>query len=314
MDSQFEVSIIIPFLNEEDGILELISKIEEYYQIREFNFEIIFIDDGSTDSTRLKLKNNNFLFPCKLISLSKNFGPHSAVRAGIVHSKSKFITCLPADLQVSFDALAKMYFKIVENNDIVFAIREENDNSFIENFFSRLHAYLMRKYVAKDFPLSGLETFMINEKVQKILNENIESNSSLHLQIFTLGFNKKLINIAKKTRKNGKSKWTTSKKIKLLIDSFVSFSFLPIRMVSLVGIIFFVVGLVWVGYTIYRKFMYNDLVSGWPALLSILLIGFGITNISLGIIAEYLWRTLDYSRKRPVFIVDEIIDLNIIHG
>lgn len=309
MDSQVDLSIIIPFFNEEEGIYELITKIEEYYQKREFNFEIIFIDDGSTDSTSSKIKSQDFLFPCKLISLSKNYGPHSAVRAGVVHSTSKFITCLPADLQISFDALEKMYAEMLEKNDIVFAIREVNENSFIENFFSRIHAHFMRKYVVKDFPLSGLETFMINEKVQQILNANIESNSSLHLQIFTLGFKKKLISIEKQARKNGKSKWTTLKKIKLLIDTFVSFSFVPIRTVSLVGIIFFIVGVVWTGYIIFRKFMYDDLVSGWPALLSILLIGFGITNISLGIIAEYLWRTFDVSRKRPVFIVDDIIDL-----
>ena len=130
------------------------------------------------------------------------------------------------------------------------------------------------------------------------------------MQIFTLGFTKKLISIEKKARKYGKSKWTTLKKVKLLIDTFVSFSFVPIRMVTLVGVIIFIIGLLWTGYTIFRKIMYDDLVSGWPALLSILLIGFGITNISLGIIAEYLWRTLDSSRKRPVFIIDEIIELN----
>lgn len=309
MESQFDVSILIPFLNEEDGILELINKIEEYHQIREFNFEIIFINDGSTDSSNFKIKNKNILFPCKLISLSKNFGPHSAVRAGIVYSKSKFITCLPADLQISFDILEKMYIEMIGNYDMVFAIREQKENEFFENIFSRIHSFLVRKFIAKDYPLSGLETFMINEKVQSILNANIESNSSLFLQIFTLGFKKKLISFEKKVRKNGKSKWTTSKKIKLLIDSFLSFSFMPIRLVSLVGIIFFMVGLIWTSYTIYHKFMYDDLVSGWPALLSILLIGFGITNISLGIIAEYLWRTLDSSRKRPVFIIEDIVSL-----
>jgi dolichol-phosphate mannosyltransferase len=76
------------------------------------------------------------------------------------------------------------------------------------------------------------------------------------------------------------------------------------------GIIFFVFGLVWTVYIITRKLIYDDLVSGWPAITSILLLGFGITNIGLGIIAEYLWRTLDVSRKRPVFIVNEVHELN----
>ncbi len=310
MDSQVDVSVIIPFFNEEEGIAELIAKIEEYYQIREFDFEIIFIDDGSTDLTSSKIQHQEFMFPCKLILLSKNFGPHSAVRAGILHSSNKFITCLPADLQISFDSLNKMYFGMMENNDIVFAIRESNENSFIENFFSNIHSHLMRKYVVSDFPIGGLETFMINEKVQQVLNANIEPNSSLHLQIFTLGFRKKIITIEKKIRKSGISKWTTLKKIKLLIDTFVSFSFFPIRFVTLIGVTLFLCGTFFTLFLVFRKLFYDDLVSGWTMLISILTMGFGITNISLGIIAEYLWRTFDSTRKRPVFIIDDIIELN----
>jgi dolichol-phosphate mannosyltransferase len=80
-------------------------------------------------------------------------------------------------------------------------------------------------------------------------------------------------------------------------------------MVSIVGIFFFLTGTLWALYIIIRKVFFNDLASGWPALLSILMVGFGITNISLGIIAEYLWRTLDASRKRPVFIIEEEVRL-----
>jgi polyisoprenyl-phosphate glycosyltransferase len=73
--------------------------------------------------------------------------------------------------------------------------------------------------------------------------------------------------------------------------------------------LFFVTGVVWAAYILVRKLVFNDLASGWPALMSILLVGFGITIISLGIIAEYLWRTLDASRQRPVFVIDEIVNL-----
>ena len=97
--------------------------------------------------------------------------------------------------------------------------------------------------------------------------------------------------------------------IKLFVDSFVAFSYAPIRFVSIMGIAMFVLGMIWSAYLISRKLIYNDLESGWPALVSIIMIGFGITNISLGIIAEYLWRALDASRKRPAFIINEIIEL-----
>ena len=129
------------------------------------------------------------------------------------------------------------------------------------------------------------------------------------LQVLNLGFRQDFIEYQKVSRKAGKSKWTLAKKIKLLIDSFVAFSFAPIRMVSMVGIFFFFTGILWTLYIMFRKIFFNDLEPGWPALVSILMIGFGITNISLGIIAEYLWRTLDASRKRPVFIIDDIKEI-----
>jgi dolichol-phosphate mannosyltransferase len=168
----------------------------------------------------------------------------------------------------------------------------------------------MHKYAVKQFPSKGMETLLISKKVVHLMNEHLEANSSFALQILSFGFKTEFVNISKNIRKIGKSKWSLGSKIKLLIDSFVAFSYAPIRFVSFVGIFFFVVGIIWTIYIVTRKLIYNDLASGWPALTSILLLGFGITNIGLGVIAEYLWRTLDASRKRPVFIINEIIELN----
>jgi dolichol-phosphate mannosyltransferase len=147
---------------------------------------------------------------------------------------------------------------------------------------------------------------MFNRKVADEVNKNVEANSSIFLQILGLGFRQESISYKKRERQTGVSKWTLSKKIKLFIDSFVAFSYAPIRFVTIVGIIFFIVGMIWTLYIVIRKIFFQDLAAGWPALMSILMIGFGITNISLGIIAEYLWRTLDASRKRQVYIIDEI--------
>jgi polyisoprenyl-phosphate glycosyltransferase len=168
----------------------------------------------------------------------------------------------------------------------------------------------MKKYVNVKYPAQGFDIVLFSKKVATLINQNVESNSSIFLQILNLGFNDTHIEYEKVARKAGKSKWTLSKKVKLLIDSFVAFSFAPIRFVSMMGISFFVLGVLWTGYIVLRKVMFDDLTSGWPALISVLMIGFGITNISLGIIAEYLWRTLDASRKRPVFIIEEIADIN----
>ena len=246
----------------------------------------------------------------KVISFSQNYGSHAALRAGIMHAKGEYITFLYADLQDPIANVTNMYFKAIEGNDIVWAYRSATKNSFFERAFSKYYARLMQKYVNRRYPDRGFDVVLFNRKVADAVNKNIEANSSVFLQILNLGFKQDFIEYQKSARLSGKSKWTLSKKIKLLIDSFVAFSFAPIRLVSVMGFLFFIAGSLWTFYIIFRKIFFNDLSAGWPALVSILMIGFGITNISLGIIAEYLWRTLDASRKRPVYIIDEVIELS----
>jgi len=130
------------------------------------------------------------------------------------------------------------------------------------------------------------------------------------LQIMDAGFKYATISLDFNERSAGVSKWTLSKKIKLFIDSFVAFSFMPIRLVSMIGIIIFFIGILIGIFTIINKFINPSVPIGYSTLASIMALGFGVTNISLGIIAEYLWRAYDAARKRPVFIVSEVVDLS----
>jgi glycosyltransferase involved in cell wall biosynthesis len=307
-----KISIISPFFNEAGNIENFISSLNTYFVGKPYSTEIILVDDGSSDNSIQLLKEQKIgNYDLKLIKLSKNFGAQAAVRAGIKHTTGDYITFLPADLQDPLDLIDRSLDTINRTNaDIVYAFRKTTNNSFFESAFSEFYSYMMKKFVNPKFPGKGFDIVFFNKKVKHNLDQNIELNSSIQLQILTLGYISENIYYDKRERKVGKSKWTFSKKMKLFIDSFVAFSFAPIRLVSIVGISFFIVGVFWTIYIILRKLIFNNLASGWPALMSILMIGFGITNISLGIIAEYLWRTLDASRKRPLFIIDEVIQLN----
>jgi len=305
------ISIIIPFLNEADNVENLVATLNNFFDNKAYEVEVVLVDDGSTDGSIEKLAQQQYgKYQIRLIKLSKNFGAHAAVRAGVQNASGDYITFLPADLQDPLDLIDRS-FEIIKNNgiDIVYAFRKTTNNSFLEKKFSEFYAFLMKKFVNANFPGKGFDIVFFNKKVKENLDRNIEQNSSIQLQILSLGYKTEHIYYDKQERKRGKSKWTTAKKIKLLIDSFVAFSYAPIRLVSMVGILFFIGGSLWSVYIVLRKLIFDDLAAGWPMLMSILLIGFGITNISLGIIAEYLWRTLDASRKRPVFIIDKIIEL-----
>jgi len=309
-----KVSIIIPFLNEEENIPFLTESLNTFFlSVKRFEIEIIFVNDGSTDNSVSILKQQQHKsYSSKLVSFSKNFGSHAALRAGILNSTGDYITFMYADLQDPLSLLTDMFDKVQQQNqwDILWATRKSTESGLFESTFSGLYSKLMKKYVSELYPRKGFDIVMFSKKVAILLNQNVENNSSIFLQILTFGFKQDFIFYDKQPRKAGNSKWTLSKKIKLFIDSFIAFSYAPIRFVTAVGIFLFVVGILFSGYLIFRKLAYDNLESGWPMLISILMLGFGITNISLGIIAEYLWRTLDSSRKRPVFIIDEIIELN----
>ena len=307
-----DISLIFPIFNEAENIRYLIPQLNLFFLGMEgIKAEVLFVDDGSSDdSVNVINQSKHEFYSAKIIKLARNSGSHSAVRAGIYYASGKWISILAADLQDPLTLISDMFHQCFNGYDIVVAQRRTIKTDLSTRLFSKFYSILMRKYAIKDYPKKGADVVMFSSKVKEILNMNIESNSNFILQILSFGYRKYFLEYDKEKRKHGESKWTLSKKVKLLIDSFVAFSFFPIRMVSFCGIIMFLFGLSWTIYLVIRTLIFNDLAQGWPTMVSLLMLGFGITNIALGIIAEYLWRTLDASRKRPVFIVDEIIEIN----
>jgi glycosyltransferase involved in cell wall biosynthesis len=306
-----KISVIIPFLNEEEAIPALISTLNDFFaQISSFEIEIIFVDDGSIDrsSELLKTLSHNS-YSAKLINLSKNFGSHAALRAGIAEATGDFIVNSNADLQDPLSLIPELFQKCELGAEIVWAHRKSTGTGLFETFFTSAYAWLVQKLINPKFPKMGLDVVMFSKKIKKELDQNVELNSSLFLQIMTMGFKQDQIFFNRNERSKGKSKWTISKKIKLMIDTFISFSYSPIRLVTIMGILFSMLGFAWTIYIILRTLFVGDLAPGWPAMISILLIGFGITNLSLGVIAEYLWRTFDASRNRKIYIIDKVTSL-----
>lgn len=304
------VSIIIPFLNEEECISKCCQFVDEFSLDKPYRTEVIFVDDGSTDKTVELISSYDFQnSSVKLVQLSKNHGSHAAIRAGILHSSGDYLTYICADLQEPDDMISVMYNKITDGFDAVYIEKKSIGVSRKNRAFSLTYSWLMRKYAAENYSKGGINNIMFNKKIRDYLNNNIERNSSLMLQIIDSGFKSCVIPMSYDERIAGVSKWTLSKKMKLFIDSFVAFSYAPIRMVSILGLLMFLFGLLFLIGVIISSIVYPDVPVGYPTLAAILVMGFGITNISLGIIAEYLWRTFDAARDRPCFIISEIKEI-----
>ena len=305
------LSVVIPYLNEAAGIEECCKAIDQYAKKVDFKLEVIFVDDGSTDDTSDIIRAFYFknITQTKVITFAKNFGSHAAIRAGIIHATYDVCTWMGSDLQEPIEFLEMAYNKIREGYDAIYIEKNSVKVSKISRCFSKMYSFLMRKYAVSNYSSGGTSNIVFNWKIIDYLNQNIEANSSIALQIMDAGFKNCTISLDFNERLTGVSKWTFAKKIKLFIDSFVAFSFMPIRLVSIIGILMFVLGVIIGICTIINKIANPGVPIGYSTLASVMALGFGITNISLGIIAEYLWRTYDAARKRPVFLISSVEDL-----
>jgi dolichol-phosphate mannosyltransferase len=305
------VSIVIPFLDESESLPALMAALETCFGAeRRFRVEVVLVDDGSTDDSVDRLRGAPApSFPVRLVRLARNYGSHAALRAGLQFARGRWVTFLYADLQDPPELVGRLWERAEQGYDVVWAHRRTREGKLLERGLSGVYAWLMRRFVTPRFPDDNSDIVLFSGDVARNLNAAVESHSSLFLQILTLGFRQTAIEYDRRIRRAGRSKWTLTKKLKLFADSFLAFSFAPVRFVSFAGILLSALGLTWAAYLGLRSLFLGDLSPGWPSLVAFLMVGFGLTNISLGIVAEYLWRTLEAARRRPVFIVRDTLKL-----
>lgn len=308
--NKIDVSIIIPVYFNEESIVKTINTIKK--SVIEINndliFEIICIDDGSLDSSFNVLENlyfeNNGLI--KIIKLSRNFGQLNAMLAGYKKSQGKCVINISADMQDPPELMNDMinYFfnyKI----QIVIATRLNREESFFRKKTSNFFYGLIKKLSFPNMPLGGFDYALLGRKVVDIINESKEANLFWQGQILWTGFSVKFIPYVRKAREFGTSKWSFGKKITFFIDGVMSYSFLPLRLMSVLGLISFFIGILYAVIIIGAYFWGNVPFKGWAPIMIVLLVMFGIVFLMLGVIGEYLWRVLDQTRNRPNFLIEK---------
>jgi dolichol-phosphate mannosyltransferase len=302
-----KLSIVIPVYYNEDNIPHLYEKLKEtIFDNKNFDYELIFVDDGSKDNSYNELKKlreiNNKI---KLIKLSRNFGSHTAILAGLSNTSGDCATVISADLQDPPTIILDMLEKYNEGNKVVLAVREDREESISQKFFSNTYYKMMKRFALSNMPEGGFDCFLIDKMVIEVITSMKEKNSSLMGQILWCGFKTEKIYYVRKEREIGKSRWTLAKKIKLFIDSFIAFSYTPIKVMSSLGYLISSMGFLYGIYIFFNKVFKGIPIEGWTSLMIVILLLSGIQMILLGVIGEYLWRSFDESRKRPTFIIEE---------
>ncbi|MBO5342323.1 MAG: glycosyltransferase family 2 protein [Lachnospiraceae bacterium] len=302
-----KISIVVPVYYNEDTLMDLYKDMQEKILDQLGDYELVFVDDGSGDDS-WKILNDikDMDSNVKLVKLSRNFGEHAALLAGLSVCSGDCAVTKQADLQEDSELILEMYEKWKLGNKVVLAIRRSRDENALKVFFANMYYAIVRKFVNKNMPAGGCDCYLIDRQVIKVLEALDEKNSSLTLQVLWAGFKTELVYFDRRDREKGVSRWTFAKKIKLVLDSVMSFSYAPIRMMTFVGILFDILALVLFICVFVEYFTVGTPIQGWSSLMCVTLCSSGLVLTMMGVLGEYLWRTLDATRNRPPFIIDEI--------
>ena len=304
------ISIIFPVYNEEENLKILHDRLDSVTgSLRDYQFEFIFVDDCSSDTTPQLLKQiHERDRRIKIIRFARNCGSHAALTAGLEIAKGNCAVVLAADLQDPPEMIEDLLKEWRNDNRIVWGVRKRRrEESFLTQFFSRLYYTLMNSLTIVKMPPLGSDVFLIDRVGIEALKQISEKHTSLFMTVAWLGFKQTSIPYVKEPRFSGRSKWSLGKKIKLTLDSLLAFSDIPIRYMSVIGFFIAIVGFFYAIYVVWCHFHGSPL-EGWSSLIVAVLVIGGIQMIMLGVLGEYLWRTFDESRKRPRFIIEYKIE------
>lgn len=302
-----KLSIVVPVYYNEDTLQMLYEDMKRKILGQIGDYEIVFVDDGSGDASweiMNRIRETDGRVQC--IKLSRNFGEHAAILAGLSQCSGDCAVTKQADLQEDSRIILEMYDSWKKGNKVVLAVRAERDENPIKKFFANMYYAIVRKFIDKNMPQGGCDCYLLDRQVIRVLELLDEKNSSLTLQVLWVGFRTDKIYFHRKDREVGKSRWTLSKKIKLVVDSMMSFSYFPIRLMTTTGVLFAVFAVILGTGVIVERFTIGTPIAGWASLMCVVLFSSGLILLMMGMLGEYIWRTLDASRNRPPFIIDEI--------
>jgi polyisoprenyl-phosphate glycosyltransferase len=303
------ISVVIPVYNESDNIEPMCTALREMAApLSQFEWEFLFVDDGSTDQTFARLLTQSESDArVKIVQLSRNFGGAIADSAGLQFASGDAAVVMAGDLQDHPREVPRFLEKWREGFHVVWGVRASREDPTVDRLLSRLFASIIRRIALPNYPRSGTGGFcLIDRVVIDALNAYEERDRSISGLVMFSGFRQTRVMYDRYKRHSGVSKWSFSRKLGMMIHIIVQFSMFPIRAVSLTGIVTAGLAFLFLLLQILRRLIYGTEVPGFT-LLSVLIVFFGGAQLAmLGVLGEYLWRTLESARRRPLFLVQRL--------
>ena len=311
MTQSIDISIIIPIFNEEDSLSELFKRVSAVLNSTKKNYEIIFINDGSSDRSENVLntlhdKNTNTV---KVINFTRNFGHQMALTAGLNYAKGKAVVIMDADLQDPPELIIEFIKKWQEGYEIVYGFRTKREGeTLFKKWSAQIFYKLIRRITKIDIPANVGDFYLLDRKVVEFLNKIEERHRFLRGLVAWSGFKSVKVDYVRTSRHAGETKYPFWKMVKFSFDAITSFSFAPLRFVSTLGAIFSLFSFIAILIIIYMKLFTHETIIGWSSLMAVILFIGGIQLLAIGTIGEYVARIGDDVRHRPLYAVKEILE------
>lgn len=306
------ISVVIPCFNEEETIplfYSEMSKVMDSFAKLGVEQELIFVDDGSSDSTMEVLhdladKDSRV----KYLSFSRNFGKEAALYAGFQACRGDYVVNIDVDLQDRPDIMLEMYDFLIKNPEYDCVATRRVDRKGeppIRSFFARMFYKIINKISDVEVVDGAKDYRMMTKKMMGAIMDLKEYNRFSKGLFVWVGFKTKWIELENKQRVAGETKWSFWKLFKYSIEGIVGFSTAPLSIASFLGVLFFFISVVWGLVIFIRALIYGDPVAGFPTLSCMILLIGGIQLLCLGIFGKYLANTYLETKKRPVYVLKE---------
>jgi glycosyltransferase involved in cell wall biosynthesis len=306
-------SLVIPVYKNEDSIPDLLRALRKLGEELHQRLEVVFVVDGSPDRSAELLHEAlpREAFPSRLVLLSRNFGAFAALRAGLAEAEGPYFAVMAADLQEPPE-LVLTFFRALESEpiDVVIGRRDGREDPLLSRWASQVFWFFYRRFVQKEMPPGGVDTFGCNLAFRDRLLALRESNSTLVGLLFWLGFRRKLVGYVRQTRHHGRSAWTFSRKLRYLTDSVYAFSDLPIRLLVSVGALGLFFSGIFAVVILISRLTGLITVPGYAATVLAVTFIIALNSFGLGVIGSYVWRAFENTKGRPQSIVMAKFEFN----
>lgn len=305
------ITILVPAYNEEAVLNKFYERVSEVMRtLTSYNYEILFINDGSKDSTLSIIKNlRERDHRVSYVNLSRNFGKEIAMIAGLDYAQGDAVVIIDADLQDPPELIPEMINYWEMGYDDVYAKRRSRaGETWLKKWTSSLFYKILQKMTNINILENTGDFRLLDRRAVEALKKLRESQRYTKGMFSWIGYNKKEILFDRDPRAAGETKWNYPKLINLAIEGITSFTTAPLRISALLGVIISLFAFIYMIWIITKTLLFGEPVSGYPSLMTVILFLGGIQLISLGIIGEYLGRVFNETKNRPLYFVDEYND------